>query len=60
MKKVRIKKDLMYIHKADNLKAGSIHNVIDTPKGQKQGTWVMGIDNTPIKIFEPEFEFVKE
>lgn len=60
MKKVRIKHDLMYIDKADNLKANTVHNVVDPPEGYDGGVWVLGVDNAPVKLIKDEFEFVKE
>lgn len=61
MRKVRILKDLRCIDKADNLTIGKVVETINPPEDKITKTtevWVMGIENTPIKLIDEEFEFL--
>ena len=42
-----------------NLTSGSVHDIIEVPKGEnnENGVWVMGIDE-PVKVLFHEFQFI--
>lgn len=61
-KKVMIKNVTAFNPAFNNLTAGSIHNVIPAPAGEKEdnrGVWVMGIGE-PVKVLNNEFNFYTE
>ena len=61
VKKIKITKDLHYIHNAENIKKDSIYEVQKCPyefkKKYHNSIWILN-DNNYIRVLEHEYEFI--
>lgn len=61
-KQIKIKYCLAFGFEFDDIRPGSIHDILEPPNDHKhceRGVWVMG-KTEPVKIYNKEFEYVEQ